>query len=113
MPVVFNPPIPPQENPQSETRFNVYDIRFGDGYVASFAEGMNDKIEEWPLAWKGTSSEILPIRDFFDSHKGYISFYWTPPYGVQGLYRVKSYSFNPEAAGNMTLTATLIQVFAP
>lgn len=109
----FNPPIPPQEGPSGEVNYNAVDVRFGEGYVASFTEGMNEEFQSWPLTWKGTDTEIQPIVDFFRAHKGYISFYWTPPFGVQGLYRVKNFAITPEAAGNASVSATFMQVYAP
>ena len=76
-------------------------------------EGLNPKIQTWPLTWKGTEAEVQPIADFFDDHEGYKRFLWTPPNGVQGYYAVKEYSYIPSAAGNLVLTATLEQRFAP
>ena len=109
----FTPPIPPQEGPSGEFKFNVIDIAFGEGYVSSFAEGMNNRLQTWPMTWKGTDAEVLPIRDFFDAHNGYQRFLWTPPHGVQGQYVVKNYTLVPSAAGNCQITATLIQRFGP
>lgn len=109
----FSPPIPPQEGPSGEVKFNVTEIGFGDGYVSSFGEGMNNRIQSWPMVWRGTDAEILPIRDFFDDHSGFVRFLWTPPHGTQGQYVVKSYTLVPEAAGNAQISATLIQRFGP
>lgn len=109
----FNPPIPPQEGPSGDQIFAVHEIRFGEGYVSTFGEGMNEKVQVWPLTWKGTDAEIEQIKDFFDARKGVESFFWTPPFGVQGYYIVKKYTITPEAAGNASLSATLEQRFAP
>lgn len=110
---VFNPPVPPQEDPQGATTFNVSRIRYGDGYEGALGEGMNEKIQDWPVTFVGTDAEIIPIRDFFDQHRGYVRFQWTPPLGVQGWYRVESYTIIPSSAGNAKITATLHQVYAP
>lgn len=109
----FNPPIPPQTAPNGEGRFNVSEIQYGEGYVGALGEGINNHRQIWPVTWKGSNAEILEIRDFFVAHKGFISFYWTPPLGVQGLYRVKAYNLVPEAAGNASISATLEEYFAP
>lgn len=113
MPIVFNPALPPQEEPSGEAVFNITEVKFGEGYVGANGNGFNEKSETWPLTWAGTYAEITPIRDFFDTHKGYIAFYWTPPLGVQGLYRVKRYSLIPSSGDNAKLSAVLEQVFAP
>ncbi len=113
MALVFDPPIPPQIGASGTVEFNVKELRFGEGYVGSFGEGINNKRNVWPLTFHGTEEEIMPIKEFFDDHKGYISFYWTPPLGVQGLYRVKSYMPTADGAGNYRLTATLEEYFAP
>lgn len=109
----FNPPIPPQEGPSGSNKFNVSEISFGDGYVSSIGEGMNNKRQTWPLTWKGTDAEIIQIRDFFDTQDGYKRFLWTPPLGVQGQWVVKEYSLTPEAAGNAKISASLEQRFGP
>lgn len=113
MPSTFAPAIPPQSGPSGSKKFTVNKIKFGDGYTSRFGEGINDSEQNWPLSWKGTDAEITAIKNFFDAHKGYIAFYWTPPFGVQGLYVVEEYGLVPEAAGNATLNATLVQTFHP
>lgn len=113
MPDTFTPVIPPQSGPPGLKKFTVNKIKFGEGYTSRFGEGINDNEQQWPLSWKGTDAEITSIKNFFDGKKGYIAFYWTPPFGVQGLYVVEEYGIVPEAAGNATLNATLIQTFQP
>lgn len=111
---LFNPALPPQEGPDGTVKFNVSEIRFGEGYIGAVGEGINEKVQSWPLTWVGTDAEINPIRTFFDDHYGYESFLWTPPNDVtQGRYRVKEYRYTPMAAGNAKLMATLEQVFYP
>lgn len=113
MPDIFNPPIPPQEGPSGLKRFVVNEIKFGEGYTSRFGDGLNANDQQWPLSWKGTTAEIEPIKDFFDAHNGYESFYWTPPMDTQKMFVVKEYTLVPEAAGNYTLNATLIQSYHP
>lgn len=110
----FNPPIPPQEEPTINVDFAVSDVRFGEGYIASYVEGMNTLKDDWPLVWVGTNAEIDPIKAFFDAHPG-VSFYWTPPWSgaVVGRYRVVKYQYIPAAAGNAKINATLERFFYP
>lgn len=113
MPLTFSPAIPPQSGPSGQKKFSINKIQFGEGYTSRSGQGINSDEQQWPLSWKGVASEITPIKDFFDTHKGYIAFNWTPPLGVAGLYVVEEYSLIPEAAGNYTLNATLVQAFHP
>lgn len=108
----FAPTLPPQEEPTAEITLRTKQTRFGDGYRQIIGDGLNAKEQRWPLSWKGTFTEVDPIRDFFDAHIG-VSFFWTPPNGVVGRYICGGYSESPAAGVNMTLTATLEQVFTP
>jgi len=109
----FAPAIPPQEEPSANGVFRTTDIKFGSGYSQSYGDGINNEEQTWPLTFVGTNAEIQPILDFMRAHKGYVSFYWTPPFGVQGYYQVKGYGIVPAAAGNAKLSVTLVQVFRP
>lgn len=109
----FNPAIAPQTGAAGDIKFNTRDARFGDGYVQAVAEGLNNKSQIWPLSFVGTYAEIAPIKQFFDDQEGYKSFYWTPPDGIEGLYRAKGYSFTAHAGMNAVLTVRLEEVFYP
>lgn len=108
----FTPAVPVQEGPTGDTILRVKQTQFGDGYRQIIGDGMNTKIQRWPISFKGTVSELASIKIFFNSHIG-ISFYWTPPNGVQGRYVCLGYQEVPEAASNLTLSAVLEQVFFP
>jgi phage-related protein len=108
----FTPPFPPQEAPSGEIVLRIKQTQFGDGYRQIVGDGLNTKIQRWPLTWKGTVTEIREITDFMDAHIG-VSFYYTPPNGVQGRYACMNYQEVPEAAGNMSVNAVLEQVFFP
>ncbi len=108
----FNPAIPPQEEPQGEVMLRVRKTQFGDGYSQVGGDGLNPKVQNWPLVFRGTTAEITPIRDFMDAHIG-ISFYWTPPLGVQGRYACFGYQLIPAVNNNYQLNVKLEQVFFP
>jgi len=59
------------------------------------------------------SDELAPITAFLDAQQGYKSFYWTPPDGVQGLYRCATYQVTPAQANLRSLSAEFQQVYAP
>ncbi|CAG9184298.1 phage tail protein [Cupriavidus respiraculi] len=87
--------------------------QFGDGYSQAVGDGLNNKVQSWPLQFAGLKAEIQAIQDFLDRHGGYRSFLWTPPLGVQGMYRVPEYSPAADKGGIYTLSATFVQAFAP
>lgn len=87
--------------------------KFGDGYEQTAADGINTKSQSWPLTFTGFSSKIAPIRDFLDACAGYQSFYWTPPLGVQGLYKASTYNLQHLGGDVYALTATFKQSFQP
>lgn len=87
--------------------------QFGDGYKQVVADGINNKAQSWPMRFAGGAAFIGAIQDFIDRHAGAKSFYWTPPLGVQGLYRVAEYTPSNEAGLVYTLSATFEQAFRP
>lgn len=98
---------------QGDVTLRVRTAQFGDGYKQSVADGINNKVQSWPMRFIGTATRIAQIRDFLDRHAGYKSFYWTPPLGVQGLYRAPKYTPAVEAVGVYSITVTFEQAFAP
>lgn len=86
--------------------------QFGDGYAQTVADGINAKVQSWPVSYTGDSSFIGPIAAFLDAHVG-VSFYWTPPNGVQGYYQCATYTIVPHGSDLYTLTPTFQQVFKP
>ncbi|KWR80352.1 MULTISPECIES: phage tail protein [Cupriavidus] len=98
---------------QGDVTLRVRGAQFGDGYAQAVPDGINNKVEAWPLQFVGDRDTIKAIRDFLDRHAGATSFYWTPPLGEQGRYKVARYALGPAAKGVYTLSATFQQAFAP
>ncbi|CAG9177767.1 phage tail protein [Cupriavidus pampae] len=98
---------------QGDTTLRVRAAQFGDGYKQVAADGINNKVQTWPMKFVGTEARIAEIIAFVDRHAGFRSFYWTPPLGVQGLYRVPKYTPAVEAGGVYSFSATFEQAFAP
>ncbi|WP_210014916.1 phage tail protein [Pseudomonas palmensis] len=94
-----------------------WDNDFGDGYAQSGGTGINTKSQSWNATHTGLleqGEEALEICKFLDRHEGYKTFFWTPPGGVQGRYRVKGYKL--KARGNpklVTISWTFDQRFTP
>lgn len=103
----------PQTDPQGQTTFRVRTAQFGDGYAQSVNDGINNRVDSWPLSFEGDESYVRPIKDFLDRHAGSNSFQWTPPLGTASLYRCTSYTLVPRSAGYYSLSASFQQVFAP
>lgn len=104
----------PLADPVGDTQFRVLKAQFGDGYSQVAQDGINNEVSNWPLSFSGYDSEMSPIIQFFKRHAGQKAFLWTPPLGVQGLYRVEGYSLQAGAAGtNYNVQATFMEVFRP
>lgn len=98
--------------PTGTTTLRMRKAQFGDGYAQTVADGLNANVKSWPIPITGDSSVTGPIQSFLDAHVG-VSFYWTPPLGVQGYYQCASYTLVPHGSDIYTITPTLQQVFHP
>ena len=77
------------------------------------ADGINNKVGKWTVSITDVyASELAPIITFLDAQQGYKAFYWTPPDGVQGLYRCLTYTTTPAVANIRSLTAEFQQVYS-
>lgn len=103
----------PLVQPTGTANYRVLTAQFGDGYEQTAADGINNKVQSWPLTFSGTADEITPIRDFLDARQGFQSFFWTPPLGVQGYYKCASHTLQHVEGNVYTLTATFKQSFQP
>ncbi len=111
MPDTFNYcPVP---DPTGAVTLRVRKAQFGDGYVQSAADGIHNKVRQWPLTFRGTAATIGAIAAFIDAHVGATSFYWTPPEpnGVQGYFTCETYTLQNNGADIYTLNATFQEVF--
>ena len=100
-------------NPSGTVKFRTLSARFGDGYEQTAPDGINNKLESWPLTFEGTSASITPIKTFLESKLGTRSFLWTPPLGTQGMYKCKTLSVVPKGGDNYEISATFEQSFQP
>ena len=103
----------PRSNTDGSYSFDTLSAQFGDGFIQDVGQGINNESQSWPLVFNGYENEILPIRNFLRSHKGYQRFLWTPPAGVEGFYICKSFKLQALAGSAYVLTATFEQRFAP
>lgn len=84
--------------------------RFGDGYAQRAGDGINTRIESWPLTFIGTPEKMQEIKDFLDRHAGYKSFLWKPPAGVQKPFVAPNgYQYRKAGANLVSVSTTFIQ----
>lgn len=102
----------PKTNPTGTGTIAMRTAQFGDGYAQEAPQGINPVTESWPLSFEGYTSEVQPVKDFITAHIGK-SFYWTPPLGVQGYYKCKSYSTIPLGGDVVQFNPTLYQSYLP
>ena len=107
------PALNPQIDPAGTAHLRVRTAQFGDGYAQSVADGLNNKVQTWPLIFTVTDTDATTIMTFLDGLQGYQSFFWTPPLGLQGYYRCTDYVLTPHGAQWNTIAATFTQVFNP
>lgn len=90
----------------------VAEAKFGDGYSQEAPQGLNVDVQKWSITVSGFRPEMEAVRDFIVAHAG-IAFYWTPPLGVEGLYRCRNYRPSDNGRGYYTVNCEFYQVFAP
>jgi len=103
----------PLVNPTGQTTLRVRKAQFGDGYSQRVPDGINTKVQSWPVSFRGNAAYTAAIKAFLDVRLGATAFLFTPPNNPQGLYVCESYTEQAMGAGMYTLSATFQQVFAP
>jgi phage-related protein len=98
---------------QGTGTLRVLSAQFGDGYMQSVADGINNEVQSWPLQFRGDATYIMPILTFIRQHAGYKSFLWTPPLDIERAFKVASYDLTAIQADRYTLAVTLQQDFKP
>ena len=102
----------PRVNPRGRTKLRTLTASFGDGYAQRAGDGINNKVQSWPLEFVGAASAVSPIIEFLDRHGGFRSFLWTPPLGVAGRYRAGEYETVALGAAMYSLSVTFEQTFS-
>ncbi|AJO76498.1 phage tail protein [Pseudomonas sp. MRSN 12121] len=97
----------------SAPEYRVRSSKFGDGYEQVVGEGVNNRVDSWPLTFVVKEAVALQIQAFLNRHGGFKSFLWTPPLGQVGFYRGTAPTVSPNGAGMYTLTTTFTQSFHP
>jgi phage-related protein len=92
--------------------FTVDRAQFGDGYSQEAPRGLNSEVQKWTVAVEGYAPKVQPIIDFIRAHVG-VAFNWTPPLGVEGLYKCKRWTANDVGGNYVKLTLEFEQGYAP
>lgn len=111
-PKTYTWPLQAQHQGAVQTSVRTRSVTLGDGYEQVAEDGINTQRTTYTLQHVGNKTEVVPIREFLLA--GVVAaFYFTPPYGVTGLYRVvaDSVSITPISSRVCAVNATLRQCF--
>ena len=103
----------PKVEPTSSPEYRVRASKFGNGYEQVVGDGINNKVDSWPLTFVLSQAVAIEVKAFLDRHGGFKSFLWTPPLGEVSFFRAKAPTITPNGAGIFTLTTTFTQSFLP
>jgi phage-related protein len=87
---------------------SVLESRYGDGYRAIVANGIDPVSRSWPFSWTGRWQDVFAMRDFLRAHTG-VPFYWTAPRDVQQLYTCKEWQVRDVGGPIYTISGTFEQ----
>lgn len=99
--------------PNGTVTFRRLTAQFGDGYRQVAGDGINSKVQSWPVTFAGGKKEMDALVSFLDRHAGIRSFLWTPPLGEEGLYEAPAFSLSHVGGDVYTVSGTFQQVFKP
>ena len=93
----------------------VREVRFGDGYAQSAADGLNAVVRTFRAVFAArTRAEIDTIRTFLRARAGHEPFLFTPPGASAAIkWRCREWSETRTGATHRTLTAFFVEDFTP
>ncbi len=105
----------PDYGADSEKKFDVQKVRFGDGYEQRFVKGMNAEQSSWTLPFNNRdAAEWQAIEAFLQARGGTEAFLWTPPlYSSPIVVVCESWRPAPQKGGRMSIVATFVRVYEP
>lgn len=111
-PKIYKWPLQVQHQPAVTTNVRVRTVSLGDGYEQVAEDGINTRRSSYSLQHIGPVAEIAEISNFLLDGVT-TAFYFTPPHGTKGLYRVGADSIarTPISGKVARIDATLTQVF--
>ena len=88
----------PEYSATKNTTFRMLKAQFGDGYKQLVADGFNHVQSDWSLTYTYPTEDIDIIEGFLLDTEGTEPFLWTPPRGVQEVYRLTDAGYKREVA---------------
>lgn len=114
----FLPNIPMAFSPNFSEEPRVRRVKFGDGYEARVADGLNRTAMQISVPWKNrTHQELLTLMDFFRRHDGRHWFFYTPHgEGIRRKFVCSKWSYSRSSNSSVLsprfdIDATFYQVF--
>lgn len=94
--------------------FKIREAKFGDGYVQTVKDGINNVRQTWPLVFNGNLADMQPIYDFLCEHGGAVSFLWTAPgTNSAALWRSPKFTMTSVGGGIYSVSAELVRSYQP
>ena len=90
---------------------SVQPTKFGDGYEARIATGINTMPKKWSLRFTRNYAEFSAILAFIETQAGVTSFTWTDGLNVSSVYVCRQWTTSQKEFGIFELIATFEQVF--
>jgi len=84
---------------------------FGDGYVQTVRDGINNMPRSWSVQFTRATSDIDAIEAFLISVGADVPFNWTPPKGAAGKWLCKSWTQSVPASTVQSISATFDEYF--
>lgn len=100
-------------NPGGDVSFRNIETKFGDGYSQIAPDGINTRVESWPLTFTGVADTITQVTNFLDARRGAEPFGWTSPSGQAGRFLASKYSITSLGNDVFRLSVTFTQDFSP
>ncbi|KAA8712950.1 phage tail protein [Pseudomonas cannabina] len=102
---------PTQHGDAPDISYRVRTSQFGDGYKQQVGDGLNNKLDSYPVTFSGNQERVLAIMAFLDRHAGAKAFLWATPLGQVGLFTCKNPVPTPMGGRIFKLTATFERAF--
>ncbi|VUD48411.1 hypothetical protein TDB9533_01228 [Thalassocella blandensis] len=102
----------PKYGARPDVQFRTLTSSFGDGYSQRGKDGINNRLNSWPLTFELRTEDMLNLQTFLDDHQGVEAFLWAPPDESEGKWVCKGYTGPADLApGWLSLTTMFERVF--
>jgi phage-related protein len=95
---------------QREIKLARREARFGDGYVQSVGDGINNRLYVWTLTFIRNRADSDAIEAFL-ANVGGGGFDWTDPYGFSARWRITKEGWKRKPLTNNTVWSEISVIF--